>query len=425
MAMIDDRPVICDPEPVDTEALFKEAKRRERRRRLGFAGIAVLIATGAVIAETIGGGGQPRASRGDLSGPRSGGAAPAVRLWSQTPVVKVMLADSPVALSNSPFAYGITVASTAPTSPWGWLTRIDLANGQEIFGPRLPAGSSIFVLGALVAVLSPSDQKVNGLEIGPWSIRTVVPGSVSFGHTIRMRGRAITALPLTVSQGPLVGHNGLWFGSGESLSLIDSSTGAVEQSETLGAPITGISVDPTGDLVYVGLDELAEHPQAKVSSVVDELDATTGRMLSRAGFDFTLGSIGVEAVRGGVWVSYRSGMAGSAYLLRTPGLAVAHPPERETRLELRLLTGGTGPAIGGIWPTPVGSTLWVTSGLGVGCVAPSSGVFLAGTAFPKLNGQAVPWRPFADWHGHVYATEESPLTGANEIVSVTAPRVCR
>jgi len=32
MTMIDDRPAICDPEPGEAEALFKEAKRRERRR---------------------------------------------------------------------------------------------------------------------------------------------------------------------------------------------------------------------------------------------------------------------------------------------------------------------------------------------------------------------------------------------------------
>jgi hypothetical protein len=55
MAMIDDRPAICDQEPADAEALFKEAKRRERRRRLGFAGIALLIGTAALIVATIGG----------------------------------------------------------------------------------------------------------------------------------------------------------------------------------------------------------------------------------------------------------------------------------------------------------------------------------------------------------------------------------
>jgi hypothetical protein len=160
-----------------------------------------------------------------------------------------------------------------------------------------------------------------------------------------------------------------------------------------------------------------------VSSVVEELNATTGQLLSHTGFDFTLGPIVVDAVKGGVWVSSRTGMAGSAYLLRARDLtAAAVPPVAATELEI--LAGGE-PAIGGIWPTSIGSTLWLAGGRGTGCVAPSSGVFLAGTAFPVRNGQLVPWGPFADWNGHVYATEEMPTTGATEIVAVTVPRVCR
>ena len=70
MTVIDDHLVTCDPEPAAAEALFKEAKRCERRRRLSIAGIALLVAIGATIAATIGGGGSPRPSREDSSGPR-------------------------------------------------------------------------------------------------------------------------------------------------------------------------------------------------------------------------------------------------------------------------------------------------------------------------------------------------------------------
>jgi hypothetical protein len=282
-------------------------------------------------------------------------------------------------------------------------------------GPRLPSGSTIFVLGSSIAVLSPTGEQTNGVETGPWSIRTVLRARTSFG-------RVLVVPAMTVSQGPLIRRTGFWFASGDSVYLLDVSTGAVLRSENLRAPIASISVDPSGALVYVGIDELETHPLAKISSVVDELKATTGRVLSHDGFDFTLGPIGVDAVKGGVWVSYRGGMAGSVYLLRARGLVVATGPVAAT--ELKILAGGS-PAIGGIWPTSIGSTLWLAGGQGTGCVVPSSGVFLAGTAFPVRDGQIVAWTPFADWNGHVYATEEVPARGATEIVAVTVPRGCR
>ena len=428
MTMIDDGVVISDPETTDAEVLFKEAKRRERVRRMGIAAIVLLAIIGAALAVTIGGGGTRPAHKGS-SGPPSRGPVSPVRLWSQAGVLKAMLADTPVALPNSRFAYGITVASTSPTSPWGRLTRIHLATGQRATGPRLPSGSTIFVLGNSIAVLSPTSETTAGRESGPWIIRSVV--GTSFGRALMVppitvsRGPLVSG-PVTVSHGPLVGGRDFWFGSGDFLSLLNVSTGVVLRTVNLGAPIASISVDPARNLLYVGLDELATHPLAKVTSVVNELNATTGRLLSHADFDFTLGPIGVDAVRGGVWVAYRGGMAGSAELLHARNLvAAASPPAHTAQLELKILAGGGEPAVGGIWPTPVGSSLWLWAAHGTGCVAPASGVFLAGTAFPAPKGQIEPWSPFAEWNGHVYATEEVPLTGATEVVVVTVPRVCR
>jgi hypothetical protein len=176
----------------------------------------------------------------------------------------------------------------------------------------------------------------------------------------------------------LVGGRDFWFGSGDFLSLLNVSTGVVLRTVNLRAPIASISVDPAGNLLYVGLDGLATHPLAKVTSVVNELNAKTGRLLSQASFDFTLGPIGVDAVRGGVWVSYRGGMAGSAELLNARDLvAAASPPAHAARLELKILTGGGEPAIGGIWPTPVGSSLWLSAAHGTCQRSSNPAVFLS------------------------------------------------
>ena len=63
MTVIDDCPVTCGPEPGAAEALFKEAKRCERRRRLFTAATVILLVVAGTIAASIGAGGHSRASR--------------------------------------------------------------------------------------------------------------------------------------------------------------------------------------------------------------------------------------------------------------------------------------------------------------------------------------------------------------------------
>ena len=228
MTMIDDHPATSDPEQANAEALFKEAKRRERLRRLGIAVIALLVVVGALLATTIGGGGPPRPSRSNTSGPRSNSPAPTARLWSQTPILKAALTDTPVALPRSPFAYGITVALNTPTSPWGRLTRLDLATGRMTAGPRVPRGSEVFTLGNSLRVLSPAGVSPKDQPTGPWSIRQVVGQGTALGTPVVLPSSIVPSDVEPVSDGPPVGRDGLWIAGGErSVSLISAATGAV------------------------------------------------------------------------------------------------------------------------------------------------------------------------------------------------------
>jgi hypothetical protein len=424
--MIDGHRITCDPEPATAEALFKEAKRRERLRRLGIAAIALLVAVGALLAATIGGSKSPRPVRGDTSGPRSSGPAPTVRLWSQTAILKAGLADTPVALPGSPFAYGITVASDTPTSPWGRLTRLDLATGRVTAGPKVPLGSELFTLGNSLRVLSPAGVSAKDQPTGPWSIRQVMGQSVSLGTAVVLSRSNFRpdAEAVPVSDGPPVGRDGLWIVGGEkSVSLVSATTGAIIRTVDLTGTISSISIDPTGKFLYVSLNELISDPTAAVSTVIDELDAATGRLVAHAGIRFTLGWANLDAVRGGVWVSYRGGSMGGVVLLRAAGLGNA--PGTKGRTDEVIPTMGV-PITMGVSSVQVGPVIWLSAALGTSCVAPSSGAFRAGTVFPTRNGQTMQWYPFHDWNGHLYATQGVPgAPQTTEIVSVAVPRVCR
>jgi hypothetical protein len=411
---------------------------------LRIAGIALLIAVAAVIAATIGGGGTPRASRGDTSGRQPGQSVPGIRPWTVTAVIEARLVNTPIALPSSPFAYGITVASTSPTSLWGRLSRIDVATGHIALGPKVPSYSQLFTLGGSLEVLSRASANAQ------WIIRPVI------GHGTSLGGATVLPIPtsasgvVSVSDGPAVGH-GVWLSYGNSVFLVNASTGTLMRRENLGANVASISMDPTGRLLYAALDELMAHPTARVATVIDELDARTGRVLAHVGIEFTLGGANLEAVRGGVWVSYRGGMMGTAQLLRASGLAMVQPPSGSARRDETIPTMGAEITMG-IWTAQVGSMFWLQASFGTSCVAPSSGAFRAGTAYPtrtetsvskdqsvKWDGHlfssggiahtktTLSWDPFASWNGHVYATNGLADSGSasTEVLSVTVPSVCR
>jgi hypothetical protein len=159
------------------------------------------------------------------------------------------------------------------------------------------------------------------------------------------------------------------------------------------------------------------------AGIVDELDAETGRVLVQDDLDAGVPSAGVDAVRGGVWFWFRTGNAGGVELLRSSGLKALPPAQGDSR-SMATIPTMDGEAMGGIYPTNVGSAVWLTNFSGTSCANPSSGAYLAGTAF-HTDGQLFSWSPFAIWSGRVYAT--APVTGtvSSEIVSVGVPGVCR
>jgi len=113
----------------------------------------------------------------------------------------------------------------------------------------------------------------------------------------------------------------LWVAAGEDVWALNPSTGVTETEFDAENEISSMSTDPTGTLLYTGGETPGEY-----GMVVTEYDARTGRQLDRSDQQFAVTAGTVAATTGGVWVSYRSGMAGSAQELSSNDLNEIAPP---------------------------------------------------------------------------------------------------
>ena len=206
---------------------------------------------------------------------------PSGRPWAVAAVANLKMASSPVGLPGTPYAYAIEVASTSPISPEGQLVRLDLWSGRVAGEPNLPSASALTVIGDRMAVLVPtgSHYELRFAAVARAEVR------LSAGVELDWTGwpPQLLSSPLALVRG------GIWLASAQGATLFSVRTGRVLAALGFRAEVSDPSESPAGDLVYVALDELSQHPLAKVSTMVDELDATTGRLLAHYGIDFGVG----------------------------------------------------------------------------------------------------------------------------------------
>jgi hypothetical protein len=318
--------------------------------------------------------------------------------WGQAHVVTVQSTQAPVGLPGTPYAFAVKVASISPTSRTGRLVRIDLETGQVAKGPELLSASDLLVIGRSLAVVSPSGIAPDGVAVAPFHLRLVAGDGTALGPGVELAWAGATGSLIGDDISPTDG--GLWLPTPEGAELVSITSGTALKSLSLGARVSDVAPSPDGKLLYVALDELWEHPAAKVGTVIDEVDAITGRVVAHQGIDFTVGPASLTPVQGGVWASYRQGMAGTAGLYRSEGLALVVPGP---------LAQSPVPRYGddvtmGLEATLLGGTLWLQSATGISCLVPSTGTFLAGTAFQSdIETGDQSWAPFAAWDGLVYA----------------------
>ncbi|HUB71718.1 MAG TPA: hypothetical protein VL984_14955 [Acidimicrobiales bacterium] len=344
-------------------------------------------------------------SAGPLSA-HTGAARPIVpqdRPWALAHVTTVQSSlEAPVGLSGAPYAYSLEVASVNPIPPEARLVRIDLSTGQVDHGPGIPSTSGLVVVGKKVAAITPGGylRFVDGLELGaaikldwrPWILQQL--GS-----------------PM-----PLV-DGAIWLPELHSAVLVSVTTGKVLKVVGFRAMVSDLAESPDGERLYVALDEVSVDVDARVSTVIDEFDASTARLLGHHDIESGVGPAQLTPVEGGVWAAYRTGMAGTIVLLSSKGLTQL-PFPRPVKEFSTLPQYGSG-QIMGYWASYLGGDLWLQSYRGASCVAPRTGRLLEGTT--KLHGTAI----FAVWKGLVY-TSGFPYSGSGsgQIMALRPPAGC-
>ncbi len=273
-------------------------------------------------------------------------------------------------------------------------TRYDLATGQMLRGRPRSGGTSdgaLTVTGGWVWIVlqTGASPQVVLLDPSNLTVRAQLSLPLLDGGTPSATPPVLTA---TVG-GPL------WVADGGEMWSLNPSTGAVETEVNTGSEVDSLSTDPSGALLYTG-----GRSSVQGGMTVTEYDARTGRELDRSEQSDAVGGGTVAATYGGVWFSYRSGMAGPALELSSGNLSMISDPSQRS---------GFGPffQIMGVGSAVSDGTLWLTSADSLACVDP-------GTSDIWATEEAELSDPVAS-AGRLYA-----LSVADAVVVVTPPPAC-
>lgn len=193
----------------------------------------------------------------------------------------------------------------------------------------------------------------------------------------------------------------LWVAAGEDVWEVDPSTGIIENEFDAGDQISSMSTDPAGTLLYTG----GGLPPGQYGMVVSEYDARGGRLLDRSYQRDAVNGGTVAATNGGVWVSYRTGMAGPALELSSDHLNKIEPPTDPNG------PFGTFDQIMGVSSAVSDGVLWLSSTNALTCADPTTSVVRARDTTDVLG-------PVASG-GLLYAASPS---GGVEVI--TPPTLC-
>jgi hypothetical protein len=214
----------------------------------------------------------------------------------------------------------------------------------------------------------------------------------------------------------------VWIGTGADVELINLSP--IETPVLHNTPLRGPIHVPGGQVVALAVSPNCHYlyvaVQARTGAVgLVELNAVTGGMMAAKLRLPAVGDVHLQPVPGGIWISYRGGMDGAAYLYSAARLQPIVPPISKT---VPAGAPQAGQSVGmGVVPAAVPPAVFLTSDLGLTCVVPSSGRALAGEAYAPssyLLGQ-----PFAARHLILYASGAT-ASGQAGIIAVTTPASC-
>jgi hypothetical protein len=220
--------------------------------------------------------------------------------------------------------------------------RYDLTTRALIYGPSytgLVGNPALTVTGGWVWIVYGARSQAFVEQMNPTTLEVISTKSLEVANTVS--SLIDPNLTATVN-GPL------WIAAGEHLWALNPSTGAVQIQLNPGIQIASMSTSPSGTLLYTGGQEADQS-----GMVVTEYEADTGRQLLRTLVQ-GVGAGTVAAAQSGVWVSVRSGMAGSATELADRNLAMTAPPSEPTapfNTFYQIMGVGSGVSEGVLWLT--------------------------------------------------------------------------
>lgn len=308
------------------------------------------------------------------------------------------------------------VEGTAATglSAFSRIYQLNLATGKSIAGSLVFADGRFVTLGDAVAYVQPRTEVVQpdggeaptGTSTIPLEMRLLRPGTPV--------ARTARYLPLSLWQDTLAPSSSSastdWVGETGKVAELDLVTGKVLRQIALPDRQGEFSVSVLGSMLYAITGSIGATPIE-----VYAVSLSSGTVVGSKAFEGVAGN--VAAVPGGVWVSYRTGMLGTAELLAAPHLSVASPQPSSPFSKLPL--PGTSAAMG-IQVTVTGQTAWLETVSGIACVDATTGRLRAGFAFPNGTGLSV----IGAVGDHLYAVASSPSPSGERVVELEAPASC-
>jgi hypothetical protein len=293
-----------------------------RRLAVVFATILLLAACGP--SEPPASQSRPRAVTSVAHPPK--GPVPPVTSTSGPPVAiaawpEHTLGPVPGLLAVDPAdndAYALVSETSTPERGPYRLERTDLVDHSVTRGPLFSQADLAFLAGELWvfgAVDRSSGEPATGAEASE-----IDPGTLSVIRTLALPPARPADGIMSLAAGP---GGSIWIGYSQTLRRVGSATGAVLEQISVpsGLVVSDVAVDPAGRFLYVSYAHNVGGPSvgAEEGAVVYEYDASSGRELASTMTGPVTDSVagaGLVAVPGGVWASFRTGMAGLTVLLR-------------------------------------------------------------------------------------------------------------
>jgi hypothetical protein len=384
-----------------------------RRAVSAYAVLAGLVVSGCFPART-GSAGASRVWRvATFAVPASAAATAAPAPWSERAVATV-----PASLDFYPDviqpgtddAVGVATSSLPAFSR---LYRIDLRTGKLQRGSLVFSSGQLVSLGGELAYVEPRTERVQpGGDVLPDG-----PGEsleVRFLHSNAATLSAAHYLPLSVGDtlAPVSASTATdWAGVKGKVLDLDLVTGRVLKQVRLPDPDGQFGVTADRSSLYATANATGRRPME-----VYAVSLPSGTLV---GSKAILGVGGYAvAVPSGVWVSYRTGMMGTAELLSSPRLATESPRPASTLSPVPL--PGTSQGMG-IELTVTGGTAWLVDISAVACVSATTGRVRADASLGDVYGS---FHVIGAIGRRLYAVTGDRTTSGTRIVEVQAPAAC-